>query len=110
MPRVNSQAKGKPAEPKSVRPPALASKRAEAKPRDTKTEGGNPAPPEGARGPGWIDPEIQNHVQWRDGDIVVSVPVKSGTTWTLNIVHQLRSGGDPDLRDVYAEVPWLELV
>jgi hypothetical protein len=49
-------------------------------------------------------------VQWRDGDIVVSVPVKSGTTWTMNIVHQLRSGGDPDLRDVYVEVPWLELV
>src|SRR6478735_9243346 len=68
------------------------------------------APPEGPRGPGWIDPEIQSRVQWRDGDIVVSVPVKSGTTWTMNIVHQLRSGGDPDLRDVYAEVPWLELV
>jgi aryl sulfotransferase len=49
-------------------------------------------------------------VQWRDGDIVVSVPLKSGTTWTMNIVHQLRSGGDPDLKDVYAEVPWLELV
>jgi hypothetical protein len=49
-------------------------------------------------------------VRWRDGDIVVSVPVKSGTTWTMNIVHQLRSGGDPDLEDVYVEVPWLELV
>lgn len=49
-------------------------------------------------------------MQWRDGDIVVSVPVKSGTTWTMNIVHQLRSGGDRDLADVYAEVPWIELV
>jgi aryl sulfotransferase len=69
------------------------------------------APPPGeSRGPGWIDPEIQGGVQWRDGDIVVSVPVKSGTTWTMNIVHQLRSGGDPDLKDVYVEVPWLELV
>jgi hypothetical protein len=28
----------------------------------------------------------------------------------MNIVHQLRSGADPDLRDVYVEVPWLELV
>ena len=110
MPRVNSKAKAKPAEPKSARTRAVASKRAEAKPRDTKTERGNPAPPEGPRGPGWIDPEIQSRVQWRDGDIVVSVPVKSGTTWTMNIVHQLRSGGDPDLRDVYVEVPWLELV
>jgi hypothetical protein len=68
------------------------------------------SPPDGPRGPGWIDPEIQGRVRWRDGDIVVSVPVKSGTTWTMNIVHQLRSGGDPDLQDVYVEVPWLELV
>lgn len=60
--------------------------------------------------PGWVDPEIQRDVQWRDGDIVVSVPSKSGTTWTMNIVHQLRAGGDPDLLDVYVEVPWLELV
>jgi aryl sulfotransferase len=68
------------------------------------------SPPDGPRGPGWIDPEIQSRVRWRGGDIVVSVPVKSGTTWTMNIVHQLRSGGDPDLEDVYVEVPWLELV
>jgi hypothetical protein len=58
----------------------------------------------------WVNPEIQQQVVWRDGDIVVSVPLKSGTTWTMNIVHQLRSGGDPDLEDVYLEVPWLELV
>jgi len=70
----------------------------------------SPAPPDGPRGPGWIDPEIQSRVRWRDGDIVVSVPVKSGTTWTMNMVHQLRSGGDPDFQDVYVEVPWLELV
>jgi hypothetical protein len=62
------------------------------------------------RGPAWIDPEIQSRVSWRDGDIVVSVPLKSGTTWTMNIVHQLRSGGDPDLEDVYVELPWLELL
>jgi hypothetical protein len=58
----------------------------------------------------WVNPEIQRQVKWRDGDIVVSVPMKSGTTWTMNIVHQLRSGGDPDFKDVYEEVPWLELV
>jgi len=57
----------------------------------------------------WLDPEIQHHIEWRDGDIVVSVPVKSGTTWTMNIVHQLRTGGDPDFADIYVEVPWLEL-
>jgi hypothetical protein len=60
--------------------------------------------------PPWIDVEIEQHVQWRDGDIVVSVPVKSGTTWTMNIVHQLREGGDPGFEDLYLEVPWLELV
>ncbi len=58
----------------------------------------------------WVDPDIQQCIDWRDGDIVISVPLKSGTTWTMNIVHQLRSGGDPDLEDVYLEVPWLELI
>jgi hypothetical protein len=58
----------------------------------------------------WVDPAIQERVRWRDGDIVISVPVKSGTTSTMNIVHQLRSGGDADLKDVYLEVPWLELL
>lgn len=27
---------------------------------------------------------------------------------TMNIFHQLRTGGDPDMKDVYAEVPWIE--
>ena len=58
----------------------------------------------------WLDPEIQQKIRWREGDIVVSVPPKSGTTWTMNIVHQLRTGGDPDFQDIYAEVPWLEFV
>ena len=58
----------------------------------------------------WSDPGIQQFVEWRDGDIVISVPVKSGTTWTMNIVHQLRSGGDRDFDDVYRVVPWLEIV
>jgi hypothetical protein len=53
---------------------------------------------------------MQQRIAWRDGDIVVSVPPKSGTTWTMNIVHQLRSGGDTSFADIYAEVPWLELV
>jgi hypothetical protein len=58
----------------------------------------------------WLDPGIQQHMRWRDGDIVISVPVKSGTTWTMNIVHQLREGGDADMGDVYLEVPWPELL
>jgi hypothetical protein len=61
-------------------------------------------------GPPWIDPTLQQQVDWRDGDIIVSVPVKSGTTWMMNIVHQLRTGGDPGFNDIYVEVPWLEFV
>jgi aryl sulfotransferase len=61
-------------------------------------------------GPPWIDETIQQKIAWRDGDVVVSVPAKSGTTWAMNIVHQLRSGGDPTFADIYAEVPWLEIV
>jgi len=58
----------------------------------------------------YFDFEVQQKIAWRLDDIVISVPVKCGTTWTMNIVHQLRSGGDPDFDDVYVEVPWLELL
>lgn len=58
----------------------------------------------------WLDPEIQQKIRWREGDIAISVPPKSGTTWMMNVVHQLRSGGDADFEDIYAEVPWLEFV
>lgn len=59
-------------------------------------------------GPPWINAEAQSLVKWRDNDVVVSVPAKSGTTWTMNIVHQLREDGDDNMKDVYAEVRWLE--
>lgn len=72
---------------------------------DASTEQGPPPGP-----PPWITDEIQQRIAWRQGDVVVSVPPKSGTTWTMNIVHQLRAAGDPDLRDLYLEVPWLEFV
>lgn len=58
----------------------------------------------------WFTFDAQQRVRWRDGDIVISVPAKSGTTWTMNIVHQLRSGGDRELEDIYVEVPWLEFI
>ncbi len=60
--------------------------------------------------PPWIQPEIQQQIKWRDGDIVISVPAKSGTTWTMNIVHQLLTGGTEDFQDIYAEVPWIEFL
>lgn len=58
----------------------------------------------------WIQPAIQQHIKWRDGDIVISVPPKSGTTWTMNIVYQLLTGGTDDFQDIYAEVPWIEFL
>lgn len=74
----------------------------------TPHEAGEHGPPAGP--PPWLNEEIQQRIEWRDGDIVVSVPPKSGTTWTMNIVHQLRTGGDPSFADIYGEVPWLEIV
>jgi len=47
-------------------------------------------------------------LDYRPNDIAISVPCKSGTTWTMNMVHQLRSGGDANFTDIYWEVPWLE--
>lgn len=61
-------------------------------------------------GPPWIQPQIQEKIAWRDGDVIISVPAKSGTTWTMNIVHQLLTGGTPDFRDIYEEVPWIEFI
>lgn len=58
----------------------------------------------------WIRPDIQQNISWRSGDIVVSVPPKSGTTWTMNIVYQLLNGGTADFRDIYEEVPWIEFL
>lgn len=56
----------------------------------------------------WIKPPLQQEVEYRPGDTILAVPAKSGTTWTMNIFHQLRTGGDPDLEDIYVEVPWPE--
>ena len=70
----------------------------------------NLAPPEPPPGAPWLEPMLQKQVEWRNGDIIISVPPKSGTTWMMNIVHQLRTGGDPDFKDIYIEVPWLEFV
>lgn len=58
----------------------------------------------------WITHAVQRDMRWRDGDVVISVSAKSGTNWMMNIVHQLRSGGDEQFRDIYHVVPWLEFV
>jgi len=63
-----------------------------------------------AQHPPWIRPEMQQDILWRDHDILISVPAKSGTTWTMNIVYQLLVGGKADFDSVYQEVPWIEFV
>ena len=58
----------------------------------------------------WVDPNYQSKIAWRDDDVVVSVPPKSGTTWAMNIVHQLREKGDRNFEDILAEVTWIEVM
>ena len=56
----------------------------------------------------WLNPPLQKKIEYRPTDTIISVPAKSGTTWTMNIFHQLRTGGDADFKDIYQEVPWVE--
>jgi len=60
--------------------------------------------------PPFLTLDLLTGLDYRPNDIIVSVPCKSGTTWTMNIVHQLRTGGDGNFSDIYWEVPWLELL
>lgn len=47
--------------------------------------------------------------QRRASDVVVDVPAKSGTTWLMQICHQLRMRGEEHVYDDQMEVmPWLE--
>ncbi len=43
----------------------------------------------------WMDPMIQTKVALREDDVIVSVPPKSGTTWSMNIGESARA---PKLR------------
>lgn len=45
----------------------------------------------------------------RPTDVVVTPYGKSGTTWTQQIVHTLRTRGDMDFDDISRVVPWLEV-
>ena len=56
----------------------------------------------------WFQPPLQSKYKFKAGDTIVAVPSKSGTTWTMNIFHQLRTGGDADFKDIYAEIAWVE--
>lgn len=54
------------------------------------------------------DPWILAHFEARPTDVLITTAPKAGTTWMQQILHQLRSGGDPDFRDIDDVVPWLE--
>ena len=56
----------------------------------------------------WFQAELQSNVKHRNTDVMICVPAKSGTTWTMNIVYQLFSKGDSNFKDIYAKVPWVE--
>ncbi|CAB4005017.1 sulfotransferase domain-containing [Paramuricea clavata] len=45
----------------------------------------------------------------RSSDVIVATPMKCGTTWMQQIMHQLRSGGDMTFTDIDEVVPWIEL-
>jgi len=58
----------------------------------------------------WINATIQSKIAWRPDDVVISVPGKSGTTWSMNIVYQLREKGSRNFHDIYEEVKWIEVL
>jgi len=55
------------------------------------------------------DPWLLANFKPRPDDVLITTAPKAGTTWMQNILHQLRSGGDPDFDSIDAAVPWLEL-
>ncbi len=54
------------------------------------------------------DPWVLAHFAPRPTDVLITTAPKAGTTWMQQILHQLRSGGDPDFQDIDQVVPWLE--
>ena len=54
------------------------------------------------------DPWLLANFQARPTDVLITTAPKAGTTWMQQILHQLRSGGDPDFKEIDHVVPWLE--
>ncbi len=52
--------------------------------------------------------EAGSALQLRPSDVVITPYGKSGTTWTQQIVHTLRTRGDMDFTDISRVVPWIE--
>ena len=55
------------------------------------------------------DPWLLAHFRPRAADILITTAPKAGTTWMQNILHQLRTAGDPSFDSIDRVVPWLEL-
>jgi hypothetical protein len=55
------------------------------------------------------DPRILASFKPRATDVLITTAPKAGTTWMQQILHQLRTGGDPDFDSIAEAVPWLEL-
>jgi len=49
-----------------------------------------------------------NSLQTRPDDVFIATYPKCGTTWTQQIVHTLRSGGDMHFDEITEVVPWYE--
>ena len=68
---------------------------------DTDPRWGSPTPTH--------DPRILARFKPRASDVLITTAPKAGTTWMQQILHQLRSGGDPSFDSIDNVVPWLEL-
>jgi hypothetical protein len=55
------------------------------------------------------EPAILANFKVRPNDVLITTPPKAGTTWMQQILHQLRTGGDPDFNSIDDVVPWLEI-
>lgn len=56
----------------------------------------------------YMDPSVLGVFPFKEGDIVVTVPVKCGTNWTMFLVYSILTGGDISFTDLYERVPWIE--
>ena len=59
-----------------------------------------------------FSPEVAKQgmqLKLRPTDVVITPYGKSGTTWTQQIVHTLRTRGDMDFDDISRVVPWIEV-
>lgn len=63
-----------------------------------------------------IPPYIVNE-QWKDdykwlksNDIIISVGIKSGTTWMMSTLHAIRTRGSVDYDSILDVVPWVDFV